>query len=420
MKKKILIISYYYPPSNLTASNRPYFWAKHLAKCGYDVSVISRHWDKNTGSFSEIESCKSDDADTFNQEEGIKVYRVSEHVSFLRKLRSNSLLKKVKISQLITLLDILVKNIFPSTSEYKYFDKKAKELFLKSKFDTLLISGGPHSQFYIGYNLKKVYPNLQWIADYRDEWNSMVNLESKQRLLKIVDSYFEKKWTSNIECFTYVNDVYLKRLSKFIKKPGFVIENGFNPPLIITEKTENSFLTFTFLGTLYPYQQIDEISLILKKIESLISKKIAINFIGSLIDEKAGKRIEEEFNWCTYLNITKRIPREETINYISNTDVFLMFPFIGMSGIIPTKVFDYLPYKKPILFFPKDKGKIDELLEETNLDFKGNVKDEIINSIVNCINFNNFGNDKIKKYSREYSCKKLIDVIEKTHNSTLK
>ena len=45
MLNKVLIISYFFPPCNLTASNRALFWAKYLKDYGYDPIVITRKWD---------------------------------------------------------------------------------------------------------------------------------------------------------------------------------------------------------------------------------------------------------------------------------------------------------------------------------------------------------------------------------------
>jgi hypothetical protein len=81
-----------------------------------------------------------------------------------------------------------------------------------------------------------------------------------------------------------------------------------------------------------------------------------------------------------------------------------MFPFPKMPGIIPTKLYDYLFYSIQILFYKKVNGKIDELLEETQLGIIGNTENEIISSIVNIQNISKFDNDNIAKYSRESNC----------------
>jgi hypothetical protein len=43
--KKVLILGYFFPPCNLTASQRSLGWAKYLNKFGYYPIIITRNWD---------------------------------------------------------------------------------------------------------------------------------------------------------------------------------------------------------------------------------------------------------------------------------------------------------------------------------------------------------------------------------------
>ena len=44
--ENVLIISYFFPPCNLTASQRAFNWAKYLKEFGYNPIVITRKWDQ--------------------------------------------------------------------------------------------------------------------------------------------------------------------------------------------------------------------------------------------------------------------------------------------------------------------------------------------------------------------------------------
>ena len=52
--KKILIISYFFPPCNLTPSQRTISWARLLHKHGYYPIVITRRWDTKINSAKQI------------------------------------------------------------------------------------------------------------------------------------------------------------------------------------------------------------------------------------------------------------------------------------------------------------------------------------------------------------------------------
>ncbi|HBW86772.1 MAG TPA: hypothetical protein DEF82_08575, partial [Crocinitomicaceae bacterium] len=83
--RKILFISYYYPPCNLTASNRVFSWAKFLAKNNFEITVLTRHWPAKIESFNDIyQHEKLGELHTIN--EGIKVIRVDEYNSIFKKI----------------------------------------------------------------------------------------------------------------------------------------------------------------------------------------------------------------------------------------------------------------------------------------------------------------------------------------------
>ena len=84
MSKKILIISYYYPPENSISSRRPLAFAKAFQQAGYDVTVLTRHWDAdNFKSISDHNQTVEKEASN-KIEYGIKTIRISyRHISYL-------------------------------------------------------------------------------------------------------------------------------------------------------------------------------------------------------------------------------------------------------------------------------------------------------------------------------------------------
>ena len=44
--KKLLIISYFYPPANFVGAQRTAAWAKYLHEYGYYPIIITRQWNE--------------------------------------------------------------------------------------------------------------------------------------------------------------------------------------------------------------------------------------------------------------------------------------------------------------------------------------------------------------------------------------
>ena len=47
--KKVIVLSYFFTPCNLTASQRALGWAKYLKEFGYYPIIITRNWDLPIG-----------------------------------------------------------------------------------------------------------------------------------------------------------------------------------------------------------------------------------------------------------------------------------------------------------------------------------------------------------------------------------
>lgn len=416
--RKVLFISYFYPPCNLTASTRTHSWAQVLASNGFDVSVITRHWTNNIRSFKDIRL-----DETFGEEitieNNIKIIKVDEFHSIWSKIKYLKWINFLRLSKLFSLIELFLANRFISLSPYKFMYRKGHDIVASNPKDWLLIiSAGPHQLFQVGYSMKKNFKDLIWIADYRDEWTTRPIFNAKSKLLFFLNKGFEKKWLSNVEFFTYVNQEYIHRIENFINKMGYVIENGFNKPLDL-EKVEQDFksLTFTFLGTLYPHQEISSTSNLIESFHHQNPQiSIHFNFIGVTLENNQLERVKSEFSWCNNVHFSGRLDASELIPIISKTDIFLMFTIHNMNGIIPTKVYDYLPYKKPILFYPNDQGNISELLNQTGLGMMAEDSSLLISQLEKFILENKkwpgYSID-ISHFSREYFSAQFMSLLQK-------
>ena len=90
-----------------------------------------------------------------------------------------------------------MKNIlYPKSVLFNNLYVKAREVIKDNKdISHLIISGRPFEAFYFGYILKKEFPHIQWIPDYRDQWTTHPN-QNKLSITHLVNRIQEKKWIS--------------------------------------------------------------------------------------------------------------------------------------------------------------------------------------------------------------------------------
>ena len=85
------------------------------------------------------------------------------------------------------------------------FVKKAVELIKNEDIANLLISSPPHSMQVVGTKLKKYFGNkINYIADYRDSWNTIRLFSKNNFISKTLSRHYEKKALCASDFFTFI------------------------------------------------------------------------------------------------------------------------------------------------------------------------------------------------------------------------
>ena len=228
--KKILIISYYYPPANFVGSERIASFAKHLYKFGVYPIIITRNWNPNqTNTYEKV----------LDNEFKHRIYKTYEefYMPYIKSLRdklfryNGFVLSKVR--RLLTIVEIIHSRFDLNALPYTNLYTQARNILKNDQeISVVIISGSPFEAFQFGYKLKKEFSHISWIPDYRDEWTSFKRYPSNsiiQSLVFKLDTRIEKKYTSNATAFITVADYWVESIKNHIKKPGFKVMNGFEP-----------------------------------------------------------------------------------------------------------------------------------------------------------------------------------------------
>jgi hypothetical protein len=425
--KKILILAYYYPPANFVGGQRAASWAKYLHEFGYYPIIITRQW--NNGQTDLIDKVVNNELEVeYNQSH--EVHRLPFKRSLRDRCANYKWLKPIQ--KALTLLELIASNFFISALPFANFYGYAKKLLKENKEITVLIaSGRPFQLFAIGHQLKKDFPRLKWVPDYRDEWNSFQNNYHKARIQKLLGSRelkSELKWTKNAIVFFTVSDYWKDRISTFLSKPGHAIMNGFESNESVQFAITNSDFSkieISYIGSLYSYQPIE---LFIEEIKRIISEnkseiRIRVNFIGINVSPNQVERVNRLIlGYEEFFYIFNRMPLNELIKFYENSDFLLATSYEYVKGWYPVKIFDYATSGKPILLFPSDNDVIHRFIEETNsgivIEDQGSFKKTIERLFDAKINQHqlSFELRNLNNYSRKHQA----SLLAKALNSLLK
>jgi hypothetical protein len=414
--KKVLIISYFYPPANFVGGERTYAWAKYLHEKDIYPIIITRQW--NNGQTDLVDLVKNNEIEIeYNNTH--EVHRLPYKRSFRDFCSDYKILKVFQKS--LTLFEFIMSNYFISALPFSNFLRYSEKLILANNIDLVIASGRPFQVFFFGYKLKKKYNNINWIPDYRDEWNSNTTKTKsglKRRFFSSIEKTSEKRWTKNSSFFLTVSDQWNKNIADFINKKGYTIKNGFEPKDIeVSDNKDNKVLTLGYIGTLYLYQQIENVVDIVIDLNK--KHRIYFYFIGidlNNINQKTAIKISEN---SQIFEVHNRVSKEKVLEFYGKIDILVLTKYKGINGWYPVKLFDYYSTKKPILLYPSDNDVIEEFIKETNCGFIPSSEDkckelliELFNSKVNNISFKRTINENAaEKFSRRYQTLLLGELI---------
>lgn len=374
-QKKILIITYYWPPAGGPGVQRWLKFAKYLPDFGWKPIIYT----PENPSYPLLDETLMKDVP-----ENIEMVRTKiwEPYQLAEKLNKSN--KKFKAGQFDvgknqswkSKLSIWVRGnffipdarVFWVKPSIKFLEKYLKE----NNIDTVITSGPPHSLHLIGLGLKNKLPDLKWIADFRDPWTEI----SYYKHLKLTKSSDKKH--RQLENAVFKNaDITLATSytdAENFRKAGanaVCITNGFDES-DSGEKAEelkkgNKF-TLSYIGVL---EQLRNPENLWKVLDELIKENtefaadFTLKFVGR-IDDKILHSIENSSLKNHILNLGY-LSHGKAIEEMQHSDVLLItnFPNESSKGIIPGKIFEYLASGKQILSFGPDKADVAKILEET-------------------------------------------------------
>lgn len=387
--RKILIISYFYPPCSLTASQRPANWANELHKHGYFPIVVTRKWERPIKVYAD---------EGFATSLGVEI-EDHENYQIIRTPYKPKLRDKIYIKygserfsffrRFLTAINLVTRNFHPAFSPFYPLFQEAKKIIIQEKPEVLIITGNPFNQFYFGYLLNKKF-GIPWIADYRDAWTTSQIKGGLSKVFKIFDvmnRYFEKKWCSSAAFVCSVSEPLAKKIAQLTKRPYLVLPNGYADHLFSAIGFPKQFdqFTITYLGSLYPNQNIElflESYLLFLKRNSLTNSESKLLFPGlELMPDQKKRILGFSEKLLPFIETTERLPQADVLKIQRQSHLLLYVGWKGYEGVVPSKIFEYCASGTLILVTPADHSEVDKIVEKSQTGVCTNDVEETVEKI---------------------------------------
>ncbi|MCF8463868.1 MAG: glycosyltransferase family 4 protein [Flavobacteriales bacterium] len=367
--KKVLIITYYWPPSGGAGVQRWLKFAKYLPEFGYEVHVLTVRPDRATypqrDESLQTQVPKNVTVHCTNATNPFAIYSV------FGKGAPSSGFANDDVSGIKGLIKKLARfvrgNVFipdPRKGWNRFAIEKANELIDTLAIETVITTSPPHSTQLIGLELKK-RKNIRWIADMRDPWTKIYYVSEllQTKWAQKKNGSLERQVLENADKIVTVSgnlaDEFCELAPRLKRENVKVIPNGFDEDDFHLNFSLERQFTIGYMGTIT--EQYD-ISSLLKAIGSG-NLDAGFRFIG---DVQAGMRnrlgeVASRCEFTGYLNHDKAIEKAASCSIL-----LLVIPKVEANkGILTGKIFEYLALKRPILAIGPVDGDAARILNET-------------------------------------------------------
>ena len=424
--KKVIIITYYWPPSGGSGVQRYLYFTKYLREFGWEPIVFT----VEDGAYSVI------DEQLMNEvPEGVEVVKqkawepnqLYKKITGRKKTASiDSSIFKDKKKDIINSLAIWVRgNLFIPDARLFWIKPSIKRLndYIKNNTVDAIISTSPPQSTHLIANTVAKQNNIPWLADFRDPWTDIgyfkelkLSRWAKHKHLKL-----EKMVMQNANSLLTVSRIWQNDFEKIRKSSVDYIPNGYEPVNIKEIITpDKDFYTWSYVGVLtddreptFLWEELDE----LYKSNAEFANKFRLRFVGN-ISNQIQENIKK-YSFHKKVTFKGNIPKSELNEVLYSSDVLLLIGIPGVRGVLPGKVFEYLITKRFILNVSEENSEAEDFLNKLNgglssgfgdrLKIKENIY-SLWNKYLNNESVNSVG---LEKYSRENITKELALVLNR-------
>ncbi len=371
--KKLLIITYYWPPAGGPGVQRWLKFVKYLPD--FNVQPIVYVPENPTYPIIDngLESEVSERAIILKN----KIFEPYGMASFLgksktKKISSGIIPNQKKQSFLEKTLLWVRGNIFIPDARFLWVKPSVK--FLKryieeNGIDTIVTSGPPHSLHLIGLQLKQDL-GVTWLADFRDPWTTI----GYHKALKL-SSYAEKKHKAlEKEVLTSADTIIVTskttktEFEAITSRPIAVITNGYDVEKVTKQPLDEKF-TLAHIGSFLSERNPRILWKVLKELTQEhkdFSADFQLKLIGAVSQEVLDTIAE--FKLQDFVLNLGYVSHQEAVAHQRKSQVLLLIEIDSedTKSIIPGKVFEYMVSERPIVAIGPQDSDFAEIITSTN------------------------------------------------------
>lgn len=376
--KKVLIVTYYFPPSGGPGVQRVLKFVKYLPDFGWQPVVLT----VQDGDYP-----ARDESLLAEIPQHAIVYRtkIFEPYRLYRKLTGKAANAPVDVenipqggkqggSAMESLAEFVRSTFFIPDARigwYPYAVPQGLKIIKEQNIEAIYSSSPPYTTSVIARKLHRA-TRIPWVAGFRDPWTGFLSTPDRWFIPRAIDERLERAVFNDTNAVEAAWRGILKdvigKVRGIDQKKLVYHPNGFDHedyPSLKLKK--NKRFTVTYTGSMYGKRNPKTF---LQAVEGLVndgkvdSRKIHLKFIGRFGSEV--REMLERSSIHDSIEVISYLPHSESVEALLRSDALLLVvdEADGSDEIVPGKVFEYIGAQRPIIALAPE-GAIAGILRET-------------------------------------------------------
>jgi hypothetical protein len=364
--KNVLIITYYFPPTDAIGGVRPHGLAKYLPNTGWNPIILTPLINSEQKyQFTVIVTNNEDVVEKWK-----KRFKLDPKKTLVEQYNKTTIKYRTSIIEYISLRSSEL-IAFPDgmIGWYNHALIEGKKIIEETQIDAIISTSSPETVHLIAKELSVEY-DIPWIADLRDLWTQN-HYYQYSPFRRFIEKKIEVKTLSNAFFIVTVSQPWRDKLKTIHHKDIYAIPNGFDPDEVNVNTQLSKKFSILYSGALYKhYRDPKPLFIAIKELikDRLIDQQLlSIDFF--ITDFELISSDIKKYGLEKIVHVHKPISREKILEKQRKSQILLILSWNDPieKGQIPAKVFEYLAARRPIISIGKyDSGELRKILEITH------------------------------------------------------
>ena len=369
--KKVLVITYYWPPAGGPGVQRWLKFVKYLRDFGIEPVVYIPE-NPNYPIVDETFQDEIPEDITIYKHRIFEPYRFASILSKKKTKRISSGIILTKNQSVLEKILLGIRGNFFIPDARKYWVRPSVKFLYdvieKEGIETIITTGPPHSVHLIGHHLKE-YKKVKWIADFRDPWTS-IGYHKKLKLTVLAKNRhkeLEQLVLTNADKIVVTSETTKSEFQSITRQPIKVITNGFDT-IVAGKIVLDEQFTLSHIGSMLSGRNPKNLWKVIAELvleNEAFKNALRLQFLGVVSDDVL--QTLKDIGLENYIDVIGYVSHEEAIRYQQKSQVLLLAEIDSeeTQGIIPGKLFEYMAAERPILGIGPENWEVAQMVAST-------------------------------------------------------